>query len=261
MKLQFTILILLFLGLYASAQNTKVYLGVGGMYNSFQDTRFSDIQFNKLTIIPELGFSIISERNYWYGNAYAYTFKEQFPNVDTITYSRLGYNVRFGYLRNIKPSFYLGLNWDIIDYSKRTTALLNNGSDSYRLSSDIYISGKYLWDFHENWKFNFGLDYGLFTFINTEPSFSANFQQNIINNGQVTFIDEEIRRPWKLRNMEFKGFWEQFNIRTTIEINYKRRLSLRYLWDLKSYADNKGYPVTCARHQLTLNYTFINHQK
>jgi hypothetical protein len=113
----------------------------------------------------------------------------------------------------------------------------------------------------EVWQFNFGLDLGLFTFVNTEPSFGANYQQNIIDNGEVTLIDSDTKSPYKLSNMEFKAFWEQINIRTLIELNYKRRLSLFYSWDLRTYSDNKDYPVTDARHILTLRFNFINHTK
>jgi len=260
MKHYFTIYFFLLLASYTSAQQTKAYIGLGGMYSSFQDTRLSDIQYNEISVVPKLGFSCITEKNYWHASAYGFAFDEQFPNEDTITFSKLGYNVRFGYLRNLKPAFYLGINWDLIDYYKRQTEFLNNGADSYKLSSDFYISGKYLWDFYEDWQFGFGLDYGVFIFVNTEPSFGANYQQNIIDNGEVTFIDEDTRRPWKLNNMAFKGFWEQFNIRTSIDLNYKRRLTLSYTWELSSFSDNKGYPVTDARHQLLLIFHFINHQ-
>ena len=52
------------------AQQTKVYFGLGGLYNSFQDTRFSDVQFSKSTVLPELGFSRVSEKDFWHASAY-----------------------------------------------------------------------------------------------------------------------------------------------------------------------------------------------
>jgi hypothetical protein len=254
---------LLFIGgvITVQAQQTKVYIGLGGLYNSFQDARFSDVQFGKTTVVPELGFSRISEKNYWQANAYLFSYTYEFPNLDTITYSKLAYNVRLGYLRNLKPSFFLGFNWDVLDYYKRQTEFLGNNSDAYKLSSDFYISGKYLWNVTEDWQFNFGLDLGLFTFVNTEPSFGANFQQNIIDNGEVTFIDSETKSPFDIGNMEFKPFWDQVNIRTLIQLNFRQRLSLFYSWDLRTHSDNKGYPVTDARHLLTLRFNFINHSK
>lgn len=262
-KLPKVILSLLLIGgaITMYAQETKVYFGLGGLHSSFQDTRFSDVQFTKTTVIPELGFLRISEKNYWHANAYAFFFNYDFPNSDTITYSNLGYNIRFGYLRNLKPNFFLGFNWDVLDYYKRQNEILNNSSDAYKLSSDFYLSGKYLWDVSENWQFNFGLDLGLFTLVNTEPSFTANYQQNIIDNGEVTFIDSDTKSPFDLSNMEFKPFWDQFNIRTLIKLNYKRRLSLYYSWDLRTFSDNKGYPVTDSRHILTLRFNFVNHNK
>jgi hypothetical protein len=242
-------------------QQTKVYFGLGGISNSFQDTRFSDVIYGKSSVLPELGFTRISEKNYWHASAYMFSFTYDFPNYDTITFSKFAYNVRLGYLRNLKPNLYLGVNWDVLDYYKRQTDFLGNSSDAYKLSSDFYISGKYIWNIAENWQFNFGLDFGLFTFVNTEPSFSANYQQNIIDNGEVTFIDSDTKSPFKLSNMELKPFWEQVNIRTLIELNFKRRVSLYYSWDLRTYSDNKGYPVTDARHLLTLRFNFINQEK
>ncbi len=93
-----------------------------------------------------------------------------------------------------------------LDYYKRQTQFLDNGADAYKLSSDFYISGKYLWPISEDWHFDFGLDLGLSTFVNTEPRFSANYQQNIINNGEVTFIDSDTKSPFSLSNMEFSVF-------------------------------------------------------
>lgn len=263
MKIRDLILGLLFLTGSSSllAQQTKVYFGFGGMYHTFQDTRFSDVQFNNATVMPELGFSRVSEKDYWHANANFYFLNSEFPDVDTITTTHLGYNVRFGYLRNLKPDFFLGVNWDVLDFYKRKTALLANGADAYKLSSDIYLSGKYIWNFSDDWHFDFGLDFGLFSFVNTEPSFSANYQQNIIDKGEVTLIDSDTKLPFDLGNMAFKPFWDQFNLRTLIELNYKRRLSLSYAWDLRTFADNKGYPVSHGRHMLTLRFNFINHQK
>lgn len=211
--------------------------------------------------MPELGYSRITEKSYFSANTYFFFSQNSFPNVDTISSTKLAYKVNIAYLRNVKPSFYLGVNWDILDYYKRNTELLDNAADAYKLSSDFYISGKYLWDLSQDWQFNFGLSYGLFSFINTEPSFSANFQQNIIDNGEVTFIDSDTKSPFKLRNMALYGFWNELNIQTSIELNFRRRLGLSYSWDLKTYADTKKYPVTDARHILTLRYLFINHPK
>lgn len=255
------LLVLVCISSLLSAQQTKVYFGLGGIYNSFQDARFTDLRYNKFSFKPELGFKRVSNVDYWNANASIFDLQNTFPNHDTIKINTLSYNIRLGYLRIIVPSFYLGADWDVIDYWKRQTSLLGNGTDAYKLSSDIYLSAKYLYSISEVWSFDFGLDYGMLTFINTEPSFSANFPQNIIDNGEVTFIDSETKSPWKLKNMTTKGFWDQVNIRTNIELNFKKRLSMSYTWDLRSYSDTKGYPVTNATHSLMLRYHFISRTK
>lgn len=52
---------LLFLGgsSFLFAQGSTVYFGLGGWFRSFQNTRFSDVHFNKATVLPELGFSLV----------------------------------------------------------------------------------------------------------------------------------------------------------------------------------------------------------
>lgn len=244
-----------------SAQQTKLYLGLGGLYNSYQDARFSNTHFNKLSFIPELGFTSISDKNYWSANAQFYAYNYNFPKADTILYATMTYNIRVGYARNVLPSFYTGINWDVIDFSKRQTSFLANGADSYKLSSTLFLSAKYLYTLNDNWKLNTGLDMGVFSFMNTEPSFSANYQQNIIDNGEVSFIDSETKDPYKLKNMDFKPFWQNVNIRTQVEIGYKQRLSVCYTWYMNTFSDHQNYPVTDARHLLTLRFAFINHIK
>lgn len=244
-----------------SAQTTKVYIGVGGIYNSFQDSRFSDVQFDKVSFIPELGFTRISEKGYWLANAEIYLFENSFPGYDTVKIKTLGYNAGFGYLRNIKPGFYLGGTWDVLDYMSRDNSMLGNNGNFFILSSDLFISAKYLYAISDNWSLDVGLDYGLISFINTAPSFTANFPQNVVDNGEVSFLDANSRNPYNLSNLEAKAFWNHFYIKTHIEINFKRRLSLVYNWDMRTYADNKGYPITNAIHSLMLRINFVSHTK
>jgi len=258
-----TYLLLIFITItqLLSAQHTKVYIGLGGIYNSFQDSRFSDVQFNKVSIKPEIGFTRISDKDYWLANAGFYLFENGFPGYDTIKIKTLGYNVSFGYLRNIKPGFYLGGTWNVLDYMSRDNSMLGNNANFYILSSDLFISAKYLYAFSDNWSLDIGLDYGLISLINTAPSFTANFPQNVVDNGEVSFLDSDTRNPYNFKNMEAKVFWDQFYFRTYVKVNFKRRLSLIYNWDMRTYADTKGYPVTNAMHSLILRFHFISHTK
>lgn len=243
-----------------SAQDTKVYFGLGGQYNSFQDARFSDVQFNKASIVPEIGFYRISSVDYWYLNANAYIFNSPFPGYDTIEIATLGYNVKLGYLRNFKGHF-IGGSWTVVDFVSRDNNLLGNNSNFYRLASDIFVSWKYIYTLSDDWNFDFGVDYGLLSFINTAPSFTANFPQNVVDNGEVSFIDASTRDPYNLKDMTAKAFWNQLNINTLIRANFRNRLSLAYAWRLRHYSDNVGYPITDALHSITLQFNFISHTK
>lgn len=242
------------------AQETKVYFGLGGQFNSFQDARFSDVQFNKASVLPEIGFSRISSVDYWYLNANAFIFNINFPGSDTIEISTLGYNVKLGYLRNYKGHF-IGGSWTVLEYISRDNDLLKNNSNFYRFASDIFASWRYKYSLNDNWTFDSGLDYGLISFINSAPSFTANFPQNIVDNGAVSFSDASSRDPYNLENMSAKYFWNHVNIHTLIRANFHKRLSLAYRWRMRSYADNAGYPITDAMHTLTLQFNFVSHTK
>lgn len=254
-------LLLLAACLGLSAQETKIYLGVGGLRHAYQDTRFTNLQQEKYVAKPELGFSRIAEKDLWNANASAFAYNYTFPSEERINTSILGYNVRVGYLRNLAPNFYLGANWDIVDYWQRSTEGLLNGADAFKLSSDLYLSAKYFLPLNDNWGFEFGLDWGVLSFINQVPSFSAAFPQNLIDNGEITFVDADTRKAYKIDNMTTKAFWEMFYLRSFVELNFKKRLTLAYIWDMRTYSDNKSYPITNAMHSLMLRWHFVNHQK
>ena len=243
-----------------SAQSTKVYFGFGGQYNSFQDARFSDVQFNKTSFVPEIGFYRISSVDYWYLNANAFIFNNNFPDSDTIKIATVGYSVKLGYLRNYKGHF-IGGSWTVLDYISRDNNLLGNNSNFYRLASDIFASWRYNYNLNDKWSFDFGLDYGLISFINTAPSFTTNYPQNIVDNGAVSFSDASSRNPYNLGNMAAKYFWNHVNINTLIRANFHKRICLAYGWRMRSYADNGGYPITDTMHTLTLQFNFISHMK
>jgi hypothetical protein len=260
MKYIFHLLLLILVYSSAIAQETKVYFGLGGQYNSFQDARFSDVQFNKASVVPEIGFYRISSVDYWYLNANAFIFNNNFPDSDTIKIATVGYSVKLGYLRNYKGHF-IGGSWTVLDYISRDNNLLGNNSNFYRLASDIFISWKYIYTLNDTWNFDLGVDYGLLSFINTAPSFTTNFPQNVVDNGEVSFLDANSRDPFNLGNMTTKYFWNHLNINSIIRANFQNRFSLAYAWRLRSYSDHGGYPVTDAMHSVTVQYNFINRVK
>ena len=260
MKNIISVLILIFALNSISGQNTKVYFGFGGQYNSFQDARFSDVQFNKTSLVPEIGFYRISSVDYWFLNANGFIFENAFPDYDTIKISTLGYSVKLGYLRNYK-GHYIGGSWTVLDYISRENSLLGNNSNFYRLASDVFVSWKYMYTVNDNWNFEFGVDYGLLSFINSAPSFTTNFPQNIVDNGKVSYLDASSRDPFNLGNMTSKYFWNQLNINSIIRANFRDRLSLAYAWRLRSYSDHTSYPITDAMHSITLQFNFISRAK
>jgi hypothetical protein len=255
------LLFLLFISITSFAQKTIIGLGTGGRYNIFQDSRFSDIQFDKLSLETEIFARRITTHGIWTTNLSFYSFNDEFPRLDTVKITASGYNISVGYLHHLNQQFYLGGTWDILDYYSRDNSMLSNSKNFYKNSSDILISGKYLYKLKDNWNFEFGMDYGLLSFVNSAPSFTANFPQNVVDDGNVSFMNNDARDPHAFKYMTPMFFWEQFYLKTHIEVQYAKRLSLEYSWDLRTWANEPGYPVTIANHHLTLKYNIVNHSK
>ncbi|WP_139230182.1 hypothetical protein [Lishizhenia tianjinensis] len=172
----------------------------------------------------------------------------------------LGYNVKLGYLHKVRKH-YFGLTWNALDFVTRSNNNLGNSSNFYRLSSDILLSWSYSHALKKNRSLELGLDYGILSFMNTAPSFTANLPQNVIDNGEVSFFDSSTRNPYDLSYLTAKTVHNQLLLNTYIRFNFKKKLSLAYSWKLRSFYDHKSYPVTDAFHTLSLQYNFIRHIK
>ena len=130
-KYFFFVCILLIVTQSSFSQSFRTYFGLGGMYHKFQDTRYSDLSLNKLTIQPEIGFSYESELNYYLANINARAYDAVHPATDTTKYSSLQFDVRFGYLREISPNLLIGGTWDIIDHTTYEQSDLQNNNNTF----------------------------------------------------------------------------------------------------------------------------------
>lgn len=239
------------------SQSTRIYFGLGSMYHRFQDARFSDLKISGSELFPELGFRNIAGEHFIYAYTNVFIYSTEQPNT-VYPITSLGFNVRAGYLRRVLPGFYLGGTLDIFDYVTRDTEGLSNSSNFYHTASDLFFSAKYLYSLGSDWQFEFGSDLGILSLVKTAPSFTTNFQQNVVDNGNVSFQDPEVRQPWNFRYYDVKPIWEQFYLRTHIETYFRKRFSAAYLWRMRAFSDQKGYPVTLAVHSLSLRYHFIS---
>lgn len=248
-------------GITSLAQSTRTYVGLGAMYHSFQDARFSDLQITSFSPDLELGFRYLSERTYVLAHADGFLFITPQPNAGDTSISSTGLNVRAGYLHGITKNLYLGGTWDMIDFMTRTTQGLHNSENFYLNSSDLYLSAKYLYTAGKNWSFEFGGDLGLVSFMKYAPSFTANLEQKVIDDGNASYTDSNIRQPWNFKNYDPKPIGKQITVRTHIEAFFKKRLSAAYIWSMRSFADQKAYPLTTAEHTLAFRYHFISRPK
>lgn len=257
----FLIALILMSGILLRAQSTRTYVGLGALYHAFQDARFSDLQITSFSPDLELGFRYVTDHSYVLAHTDGFIFITPQPNAGENTVSSMGFNVRAGYLHGITPGLFLGGTWDLLDFTTRTTEGLHNSENFYLNSSDLFLSIKYLYSAGENWSFEFGGDLGLISFMKYAPSFTANLDQKAIDDGKASFQDMNIRNPWSFSHINTKPIGQQFTMRTHIEAFFRRRLSVAYIWEMRSLADQKGYPLSMAEHSLVLRYHFISRPK
>jgi len=243
------------------AQNTRVYVGLGALYDNFQDTRFSDLQLTAVAPTLQLGFRYVNDRSYILVGADGFGYLSTQPGTAGDQINALGINTRAGYLYGLIPGLYLGATWDILDYVTRNQSGLNNNSNFFHTASDLFASGKYLFKASDNWSFEFGMDLGLISFTKYAPSFTANLEQKAIDQGEASYQDESVRSPFTLKHVNVMPIGKQLLIRTHAEVFFRRRLSLAYQWNMRSFADQKDYPLTMANHSLAIRFHFISKPK
>ena len=252
------VLLALFTAQHVTAQSTRVYVGLGAMYHSFQDARFSDVRFTGTAIIPELGFRYLTEKTYILAQGFGFFHAVDLPGREEDKVTSLGFNTGLGYLRGITPGLYAGATWDVVDYMTRNTDVINNNSNFFHTASDLLLSIRYRYELNDAWSMEVGGDLGIVSVVKYAPSFAANLPQNIVDEGKASFQDEGVRQPFTLQYLDVKPGWSQLYLKTRAELYFKRRLSMAYLWRMRTFSDHKDHPVTMANHNLTLRYHFVS---
>ncbi len=258
----YTLLLTLLLCLMSiQAKESRIFGGLGYAYHNFQDTRYTDQQFTNFGIQPELGFTLQQSRNTFSGLLTAYTYSSAHPVLVNDSYTINQIDFRLNYTRTIIHGFQLGLSWDVFDYTEFNQPSLNNSSKQYILTSDGLIALNYSKKLNHNLKINAGLDFGILSFVKMAPGFTTNIEEEIVNGGDLNYQDLTGRNPFELRYFDPKPFWEQLYLRSTVEVFYKKRLSVAYLWRMRTLWDQWEYPVTNAGHNFSFRFHFMSQSK
>ncbi|PIB36282.1 hypothetical protein BFP72_13210 [Reichenbachiella sp. 5M10] len=239
------------------AQELNVYFALGGFHQSFQDTRFSDLQYGTWSIKPEIGFNRETKKSIITTRISAFFYQDEFKPTGEKPVAVVGFNGGISYLRGLHENWYLGGSWDI-DYYSRDNEYLENGSNFYRTASDWFLAGRYQTKLKKRWPVYCSLQYSLFALINSAPSFTANFPQKVVDEGGVSFQDANSRNPWYLKDFQMHGFWDHLYIRMRFGAALSKRFGLEYSWDMRHYAYQKGYPITTGLHTIMIRWNFIH---
>ncbi len=240
----------------ADGHSARVYVGLGGRLDAFQDARSSDLQLRRGSVQPSLGFRYVGRGNYVGAQARAFLFGAPEPPGPRAV-SSSGYTVGVRYLRETATHLYVGGAWDVVDQLSRTNEGLGNSSLFYHNASDLYAAVRYARPLRaERLSLDLGLGLGLASAVTYAPSFGAALSQQSIARGELSYTDPATLRSFSLRFRQIKPFWEQPLLRFDAELVW-RAFSVAYRWRVRTFRDQPERPVTLAEHGLQLRWHFV----
>lgn len=260
---KFTILILLLVTstpFYASTSRLSTDIGMN--YINFQDARFTDYKYSGSIIRFHVNFDQVSPKSVYYLKVGISGGNNPLPNLPDNTIQILELKPELGYLQNFRmEGFYIGGSLSLFDYTIRSNDVLHNNSNFFLNSNDLLATARYIKPISKALSLEFQSSVGLLSVMKYAPSFTANFPQNIIDNSLMSFQDAEIRNPISFQHMSVKTFADQTQLKFQAYAYWKKRLAIGYIWNVRSFSDFEGYPLTLANHMLTLRYNFMNKTK
>lgn len=255
MKKIMMVVLVLFITINVQAQDSKqFFIGLGGNNTSFQDLKYSKVHYTGLGGTFELGFQKNKTQSIW---GYGLTFPVSFENAATHENGQVtGFNPRIHthYLQQIKDKLWIGGRWDILDFNLRNTKGLGNNSLYYIVGSNLYASGQYQIPLKGQMKLNIGLDLGLLTYFKESTSFAFSAPQNGLEDGEFDYQNEALENPFGLKYYVFRPLGKNIDIRTIFDLQVNERWSVVYQWNMRRFAEVKGFPVTRGSHLLTFRY-------
>ena len=101
-------------------------------------------------------------------------------------------------------------------------------------------------------------DLGLLSFMKEMASFAFSAPQNILEDGEFNYQNEDLSDPFGYDYFELKHIGNNLNIKTSFLFQYKERISIGYVWNIRHFANVKSYPVTTGMHNITFRYNIFH---
>ncbi len=257
-KLFFPILFL-FTALSANSQykdNSKqnlIDIGVGGIYTTFQDTRFSDVRYS--------GFGGKFMLDYTHWGKFIWGLNAEFYSGDTKgkTHGKTASNMGgflsgdflFPVTKNERSSLYIGPKVDFINMYLRSDPNLINNSGFIISGNSLLAELLYKRKINEKWRFEARGALQLISYMYLGTSFAYAAPQNQLDDGEYNY-----------NGIETPGYatlpWDFFNIETDFRFKYKKRWSAGYQWNMQQEYSTPGMPMTKGYHSLFVAFSVLN---
>ena len=238
-----------------------MFLGFGGVYQSFQDSRYTNLIYRGMGYGLHFGYNNQNEKRIWK------TGLRGFYGTKTTTvgrpYHSIVARIYVDYLQNIfhigKKHFYLGGSLDIVGVHLRflkqkeggSTHLANNPGGGIFDFAQLSVKGLFMYDLNTKWQWQSGFAARLFGWAQQTPSFATGTSQHLLT--KQTFEGSEML-PFRLH--DFQPFYKYVNVSINNGFVYKNRWMLNYRWIFKRSREVVDYPVTMGLHFIELSYQF-----
>ncbi len=236
----------------------KFFIGTGLAKGTFQNTNFSDTQFGDIGATLHIGFQKRKEGKLWETaitlNALAGGAKEYEQGASTTKSVKIYYK----HLRRLKNGLYVGGRMDLIDFYLRNTPALGNNASQINTGSHLYGSLVHDKRINDHWNLESSFDLGLLSLMRSSSSFAFSSSQNILENGEFDYQNTAASSPFGLKYFEMKSLFKHINIKTSLLFQYKKRITLGYLWNVSRVAQVKHYPMTIAQHNIVFRFNITN---
>jgi|GEM_PF-4045001 len=240
-------------------KHSKIYLGIGSVFSSFQDTKFSNSRYSGNGEFYELGLEN-RKNDIWGLHFYYYNTNEQTNTHNKGLASINNYNFSIKYLKPLSSKkiecVYLGIKWDLIDIYSRSVAGLYNNSTYSMFASNLKVVGIYSKRLTTYFKLDTSVEMQLANFIYESSSFGFGIPQEKLVNGEFEYqVDDD---DPLFESFENRLFWDYFNLSTNVKVHYKKRWTLSYMWNIQRSRVVKKYPLTRGYNSLSLIYNIKN---
>lgn len=238
------------------------FVEAGGVYSSFQDIKFSDVQYSGLGAAIKLGLNREKENSYFWEAAFNFRYSSENASTHDNGKTTVIYpTIYFKYLRVLNDHFLIGGRLDLLDLDMRVLTNLQNNGTYYMASNLLYGSAIYKRPINSNWNFSASLDLALIGLSKESTSFAMNYNQTRIEKGEVNYQEETMGEPYPYKFWEFSHIGNHLNLITEFYFHYKTRLSAGYKWEMRHWATVPSYPTTTGAHSIVFRYNFAQKLK